>query len=108
MDGAPLSRFENPKNPQKKKRKVVAVPFVVFFFVFVFPRYVFCFVLLDSSSCWTVEVTVYTIVTLLSVLATCRESVKRSSHRKRLTIILVDALWTTINAAVSAGCFECL
>ena len=48
MDGAPLSRFE------KKKRKVVAVPFVVFFFVFVFPRYVFLFrlvgqfVLLDS------------------------------------------------------------
>ena len=39
--------------------EVVAVPFVVFFFVFVFPRYVFCFVLLDSSSCWTVEVTVY-------------------------------------------------
>ena len=54
MDGAPLSRFENPKNPPKKKRKVVAVPFVVFFFVFVFPRYVFLFrlvgqfVLLDS------------------------------------------------------------
>ena len=59
MDGAPLSRFENPKNPKKKRERLLLFLLSSFSLFSFFRGMFFCFVLLDSSSCWTVEVTVY-------------------------------------------------
>ena len=49
MDGAPLSRFENPKNPKKKRERLLLF-LLSSFSLFSFFRGMF-FV----SSCWTVR-----------------------------------------------------
>lgn len=52
MDGAPLSRFENPKNPKKKRERLLLF-LLSSFSLFLFLRGVFLVL-----SCWTVEVMV--------------------------------------------------